>query len=467
MTSDIQKDLDKYPTSCKGVKGGSKTGKGNAAFQWRIVGYLVDKGELDPTKDNEKTALPAVRAVASRIPDAPDFESNTQEISIALRYWRKVWNGEVPPPPLMNDPERGSLLHATGSSSMTTNRILFGPPGTGKTYATIDEALKILDSGLVDAKPGRTRLKKRFDEFVESGRVRFVTFHQSFSYEDFVEGLRAYTDTKTKALLYDVDDGVFKKLCDDARDGPANSDGVAVPYVLIIDEINRGNVSRTFGELITLIEPSKRAGADEALEVTLPYSKKPFSVPKNVYIIGTMNTADRSLLGLDIALRRRFEFLEMPARPDRLSGIEVEGVNIEEMLKVMNQRIGVLLDRDHHIGHTYFLPLKEDPSIARLASIFRNQVVPLLQEYFFEDWGRIRLVLNDQNKADDNCFVQRPDVNLTELFRAAPDVRGDEKLWELNEAAFGKRESYRAIYLTRNGPVEGEEMAGKQAGDED
>jgi 5-methylcytosine-specific restriction enzyme B len=130
------------------------------------------------------------------------------------------------------------------------------------------------------------------------------------------------------------------------------------PYVLIIDEINRGNISRIFGELITLIEDSKRGGADDALSVTLPYSKKEFSVPKNVYIIGTMNSSDRSLTGLDIALRRRFTFIEMPPKPELLNNIEVEGLNIGDLLEVMNQRIEVLLDRDHCLGHANFMSFK-------------------------------------------------------------------------------------------------------------
>jgi 5-methylcytosine-specific restriction protein B len=148
--------------------------------------------------------------------------------------------------------------------------------------------------------------------------------------------------------------------------------------VLIVDEINRGNISRVFGELITLIETSKREGAEEALEVTLPYSKQRFSVPPNVYLIGTMNTADRSLTGLDIALRRRFRFQEVPPQPDLLKGVVVEGVDIRTLLMVLNQRIEVMLDRDHCLGHSYFLPLKVDKSLTRLELIFSQEIIPLL-----------------------------------------------------------------------------------------
>ncbi|TRO26155.1 hypothetical protein EQ826_12620 [Ectopseudomonas mendocina] len=227
-----------------------------------------------------------------------------------------------------------------------------------------------------------------------------------------------------------------------------------LPYVLIIDEINRGNISRIFGELITLIEPSKRAGAEEALEVLLPYSKKPFSVPDNVYLIGTMNTADRSLAGLDIALRRRFTFREMPPRPDLLDGVTVDGVDVGELLRVMNQRIEVLLGRDYCLGHAYFMELQhvsDDEALARLALIFRQKVLPLLQEYFFEDWERIGWVLNDQS-ADSNGtqpFIRQPaeaeGKSLQTLFGSKVAGGLSERRWELNDEAFASIDSYRNI----------------------
>lgn len=180
---------------------------------------------------------------------------------------------------------------------------------------------------------------------------------------------------------------------------------------MIIDEINRGNISRIFGELITLIEPSKRAGAIEELSTTLPYSKKLFSVPDNLYLIGTMNTADRSLAGLDIALRRRFTFVEMPPKPELLADTNIDGVNIGRLLEVMNERIEVLLDRDHCLGHAYFMPLKQEQTLDKLATIFKPDH-PLLQEYFFEDWERINWVLNGQQTDDRTCrFLIQPDGN--------------------------------------------------------
>ena len=502
------------------------------------------------------------------------------------------------------------------STNAPLNQILFGPPGTGKTYATIDEALRILDPGFFEHHlDDRKALKSRFDELVMAEQVRFVTFHQSFSYEDFVEGLRAVTNDD-KQLEYLVEPGIFKRLCDDARtqgvkseagirsnpriwkisingagasptktyclnhgearigwgetgaligsyqpndyyqllgDGnkgtlryfsdeivtgdillcihsadtigaigvvagnyrydltvpqdvmgdynhvrPVNwiykdlqlpilplndgkqftlktvysmdrftwgdllahiersgakpAESVAVtdarkPHVLIIDEINRGNISRIFGELITLIEPSKRAGSDESLSVTLPYSKKQFNVPSNVYLIGTMNTADRSLAGLDIALRRRFTFKEMPPKPELLDDVLIGGVNMGQLLRKINERIEVLLDRDHCLGHAYFMSLKEKGSIDDLKFIFRQQILPLLQEYFFEDWERIAWVLNDQRKPVELAFVEKITADHANLFGidVAGNLQNIDKRWKINEKAFANIESYRAI----------------------
>ncbi|RRV03865.1 hypothetical protein EGJ28_23065 [Stutzerimonas xanthomarina] len=225
--------------------------------------------------------------------------------------------------------------------------------------------------------------------------------------------------------------------------------GPKLPYVLIIDEINRGNISRIFGELITLIEPSKRAGAAEALEAVLPYSKRHFSVPDNVYLIGTMNTADRSLAGLDIALRRRFVFREMPPRPDLLDGVELQGLNIGKLLRVMNQRIEVLLDRDHCLGHAYFMPLteqglKDDHRLAKLELIFRNQILPLLQEYFFEDWQRIQWVLNDHRKPAIDRFVEQDKQDVAALFGNI-SVPAQGGVWRINMAAFKRLSAYAGV----------------------
>ncbi len=167
------------------------------------------------------------------------------------------------------------------------------------------------------------------------------------------------------------------------------------PYVFIIDEINRGNVSKIFGELITLIEPTKRLGAQEEMTCTLPYSGAEFGVPKNVYLLGTMNTADRSLVQLDAALRRRFAFKEMMPDYGVIKKVgTVDGIDVAELLKTINDRITCLLDREHQIGHSYFMKLAENGSVAKLAEIFRENIIPLLQEYFFDDYESIKKVLN-------------------------------------------------------------------------
>jgi 5-methylcytosine-specific restriction protein B len=543
------------------------------------------------------------RAIAARRGNAPVFEFASSVWHTAnerLKEESSSTRSQMSPPSMK--PARPPL-----------NQILLGPPGTGKTFHCVTEALRIIDPAwLEEHQRDRARLKARFDELVRDGRIRLVTFHQSFSYEDFVEGIRAKTDEKNSSVVtYSTERGVFTKLCDDARlsasvrertgvnqnakvwklsigrrqdtaireacfkrgearigwgyvgdlsdpgrgeqqiraferEGDTNqhslmtfyegmskgdvvlclrsqssieavgvvqsdyafdpsnpelwtdyfhvrkvnwlatgldvdivklnggvnltqktiyelpriaaADALALvpdrvasgqemlPYVLIIDEINRGNIAKIFGELITLLEPSKRAGAPEALEVELPYSKTPFSVPSNVYVIGTMNTADRSLATLDIALRRRFTFVEMPPRPEELAEVSVHGVNIGEMLKVMNQRIEVLLDRDHALGHAYFLPLKNEPTLEHLATIFRNQILPLLQEYFFEDWQRIGWVLNDHRKqSESHRFLLRPDYDVKQLLGQESGMPGESRHWRINESAFAAVESFSGI----------------------
>lgn len=420
------------------------------------------------------------------------------------------------------------------------NRILFGAAGTGKTFNTINHALSIIeDKSLEDLeKEEREDLKNRFDQYKNKGQIKFVTFHQSFSYEDFVEGIRAETNDQGN-LRYEVKSGIFKEICEltkttefrsilgkefgrgyilqavssdvltvkkpngnlihlsvdlanlllesvaeekisiedlsekTALDKLDNNHGLLEPYivngynsvwanliklvlefrnqnnqptkphVLIIDEINRGNISRIFGELITLIEATKRAGADEALSVTLPYSKEEFAVPDNVYIIGTMNSSDRSLTGLDIALRRRFTFIEMPPQPNLLKDMSVEGVDIERLLTVINQRIEILIDRDHCIGHANFMVLKEQPTLENLAHIFKQKIIPQLQEYFFDDWAKINLVLNG------NGMLKPKPVEKLAIF---PNVDSedlgyfeDKKTWELVPTSFKSIESFAKI----------------------
>lgn len=221
----------------------------------------------------------------------------------------------------------------------------------------------------------------------EIKRYKFVTFHQSFSYEDFIEGIKPIMSDNTEIsedLGYKIEDGIFKEICKDAALDPNNR------YAIFIDEINRGNVSAIFGELITLIEKDKRRGTINEMSIELPYSKKKFSVPSNLDIYGTMNTADRSVEALDTALRRRFEFKEMMPDVNVIEGLEVEEISLSEVLETINKRIELLVDRDHTIGHSYFVNVDTEE---KLVDAFNNKIVPLLQEYFYGDYGKIGLVL--------------------------------------------------------------------------
>ncbi|MCD8446762.1 McrB family protein [Tenacibaculum finnmarkense] len=240
-----------------------------------------------------------------------------------------------------------------------------------------------------------------------------VSFHQSFAYEDFIEGIKPDLNVsdeldENNSLSYILQDGVFKSACDMAaniagyddldnclKDTKENRNikfKEAKPFYLLIDEINRGNVSAIFGELISLIENDKRLGEENELILDLPYSKKEFGVPSNLHIIGTMNTADRSVESLDTALRRRFEFKEILPKPSLLKEILFDSFNLKDILETINNRIELLLDRDHTIGHSYFITI-ESGDTTKLATVFNNNVIPLLQEYFYGDYGKIGLVL--------------------------------------------------------------------------
>lgn len=216
-------------------------------------------------------------------------------------------------------------------------------------------------------------------------------------------------------------------------------------YVFIIDEINRGNISKIFGELITLIEPNKRKGQSEEAAVLLPNSQKLFGVPKNVYLIGTMNTADRSIAAIDTALHRRFSEVEMMPDPTVLKGVCVEDVAIDRMLDRLNQKIIALYDRDHTLGHAYFMPLKKDPTVKTLERVFRSSILPLLQEYFYDDYEKIRKVLGDNRKQDEETqFILAKPIEYQDLF--GEDCSEDTPVcYEVNEAAFENIDAYRMI----------------------
>ena len=337
------------------------------------------------------------------------------------------------------------------------NTILYGPPGTGKTYNSIFYSVGIIkkDKSIIDIIEDKTKnisdiekeeIFDNFDDFQEQGQIEFITFHQSYSYEDFIEGIRPTLATKdsedNKDLKYTIHSGIFKKICERARNDKDKN------YVLIIDEINRGNISKIFGELITLLEPSKRLGETEELKIRLAYSGEEFGVPKNLYILGTMNTADRSIALLDIALRRRFNFIEMPPRYELLKQkIEVKNdkIELQELLKAINTRIEFLLDKDHLIGHSYFINIK---TFEDLKEIFRNSIIPLLQEYFYDDFEKIREVLNIGDNNDSFIIKKEIPQNFSDTlktrFQNKPVYVINET--EIEDKGFNSHQNYTKIY---------------------
>ena len=496
--------------------------------------------------------------------------------------------------------ERGVFDDMKPVTNYDRNMILYGPPGTGKTYYTVIYAVAIADNKAFDeveleAKADYQKVLNRYNELKKEERIAFTTFHQSYGYEEFIEGIKPIVDSSREDIGYVVEDGIFKAFCKSAEipkidnidhaakvwkvtlkqpgeselktecfkkgvikfdwkrleecgtleacfvdqfvnrlkvgdvvvsyyGGATDIDGVAIVtgdavydetepsfrwkrtvtwiytgkpvnikelngdkylsgdqiycltrikisellqlvkpqeykendknYVFIIDEINRGNISKIFGELITLIEESKRKGAAEEMSAILPYSAESFSVPNNVYIIGTMNTADRSIALMDTALRRRFQFVEMMPKSQVLYDIGANVVNangqtldVAKMLEIINKRIEYLYDREHTIGHAFFTKLKDEPTVERLGSIFQKSVVPLLQEYFYEDYEKIQLVLGDNEKADELKFVKDSPVEDDIFNGYASDISGlPEKKYEIQESAFTNMQSYKAIH---------------------
>lgn len=470
---------------------------------------------------------------------------------------------------ISNTDQNGEKTMANGNNTYKTtlNQILYGPPGTGKTYNTVVKAMSIIngiDYQTIDEEKDNyvddekyKQLKEDFNTYKEQGRIEFITFHQSYSYEEFVEGIKPYIPNEVwkeneeqlevreknnnlPEVKYIGHKGIFKDICHRAEKaevmptvedkynyfkylfdkeqlgtfhtdkgldyiiskfddktfeisrigGTPNScttekfknavmlecddltsanlrekagvgNGLEMnivelrnyirqlevppefinkkaPYVLIIDEINRGNISKIFGELITLIEPDKRIGAEHELRVTLPYSQqKDFGVPQNLYIIGTMNTSDRSIASVDIALRRRFKFVEMMPKEDVVGSCIIkfskEETNLQEIFKKLNQRICALLDRDHQIGHSYF---KDVETVTDLKDVWFDCVMPLLNEYFYCDWEKLQAILGEAEEEKGTSFIQKFKTN--DIFAKGTDNPCEEYY------DFRKREDYYA-----------------------
>lgn len=269
------------------------------------------------------------------------------------------------------------------------NSIVYGAPGTGKTYSMVEYSLAIIDNlSLEDfksANPDRQNNIKRYHEFIQKGQIVFTTFHQNYGYEEFIQGLRP--DVESQSMAFHVSDGVFKNIADTALNDQDNN------YVIIIDEINRANISKVFGELITLIESDKRWGEENETCVTLQFGDV-FTVPNNLYIIGTMNSADKSISLIDAALRRRFDFIEQ--KPD--SNLIKDSMLKKFFINLNSKLVDELDSTDLLVGHAYFMNKSESD----LCDILNRNIIPLLYEYFFDNRKKVNSVLKkviDDSKA--------------------------------------------------------------------
>ncbi|CEQ15163.1 McrB family protein [Paraclostridium sordellii] len=321
------------------------------------------------------------------------------------------------------------------------NIIFYGPPGTGKTYNVVNKALEIIDKEYYkdllnsDSEDNRIKIVDEFNKLMAKGQIAFCTFHQSYGYEEFIEGLKS--DGKGNFVC---EDGVLKEISTRASySGIINKSSNTLDlnskkevvkeniknkemfdfkgkdkYVLIIDEINRGNISKIFGELLTLLEEDKRITKENQVICKLTYTKENFSLPPNLYIIGTMNTADRSIALMDIALRRRFNFIEV--MPDESLLEPIEDIDLSKLLEKVNKRIEYFYDRDHIIGHAYF---KNIETADDLSDCLKYKIIPLLQEYFYDDFEKIGLILGGIGKSEtDDYIVYKEEIEVKDLFKS-------------------------------------------------
>lgn len=300
-----------------------------------------------------------------------------------IEMWKKTDKSTDPKPP---------DLEPSPMETHALNTILYGPPGTGKTYATVRRCVKICYG---EDPESEEETRKLYDRLVDEEQISFITFHQSYGYEEFVEGLRPETrDKGSVGFRLVTQDGALKRIAKRAKKYKK------YPYVLVIDEINRANVSKVLGELVTLLEEDKRQGAENEVAVELPHSGDRFTLPSNLYILGTMNTADRSIALLDTALRRRFNFVELPPDPEKLrEAADATGIDLPAVLLAINERLEWLVDRDHLIGHAWLMGAETREDVDR---IMRHKIIPLIAEYFYDDWKKVRAVLGG---TDD--FVER------------------------------------------------------------
>jgi hypothetical protein len=424
---------------------------GAIRFKCKVNKVNLNEIEIDDTKyETDGAAFTSLGRYMEIEPvyqfqtEIPKYK-NLKEYGFNARTPQKVSN-ELEK--YLNECERRDLMKKV---EFNCNTILYGPPGTGKTYNTVIYAVAIIEGKTVDdvkveANSDYKGVKERYNKYKAGGQIEFTTFHQSYGYEQFIEGIFPVIGNDIGKIQYELKAGVFKEFCGNAESN------IQKKYVFIIDEINRGNISKIFGELITLIEPSKRLGKPEEIKAKLPYSPEPFGVPGNVYIVGTMNTADRSIAMIDTALRRRFSFVEM--MPDvevlekwGLEKININGkeLNVANMLETINTRIEFLLDREHTIGHAFFSNMREMADMENLKTIFSKNIIPLLQEYFYDDYEKIALVLGDNGKSDNKYRFIKCEEKTGSIFKGKADVEPRE-MYHINPEAFDNIESYIEIY---------------------